>query len=454
LRHPWSERFPSEIATTARSDAAGAAVVDLPIPVERVTRPMSSVPTLRHLTDGSLLVNDDVRHQLRLFGADLATSTVLLDSVPLATASYASRAVRGNKRLIPFRGDSSLFGPDGPPEESMLVLDGRGRAVRSFPMGTLGQPPGFTDERIFFDPRGRLIYRHSDTMHVRPSTVEVPMPSRRADGVSPFGGRGAAATTMRVFVGRADSLPIVRVDFATRAIDTLDHIMLPANDRPGINGVGNGGGKLVAVFGTDGKPSAAKQIINPLVAVDDWAVLSDGTIAVVRGSDYHVDWIHPDGRRSASPKLPFAWQRLTDADKQRLVDSTRAAVDSLDALADAIATARPARRIDGGPVLRQWPYEIVALSRIADFYPPVRPGATKPDADGNLWILPTTSESRNGALVYDVVHPTRGLVRRVRLPAGRSIAGFGAGGIVYLAVGDPANGFVVERTTVPGLAPR
>jgi hypothetical protein len=44
----------------------------------------------------------------------------------------------------------------------------------------------------------------------------------------------------------------------------------------------------------------------------------------VRGIDYRVDYLHPDGTRTSSPKPPYDWQRLTDADRQRMVDSVRA----------------------------------------------------------------------------------------------------------------------------------
>jgi hypothetical protein len=71
------------------------------------------------------------------------------------------------------------------------------------------------------------------------------------------------------------------------------------------------------------------------------------------------------------------------------------------------------------------------------------------DRDGNLWILPNVATHvKDGPRVYDVVNPARGLVRRVRVPAGRTIVGFGPRGVVYLSAGG-ANGIVIERTTVP-----
>jgi hypothetical protein len=97
----------------------------------------------------------------------------------------------------------------------------------------------------------------------------------------------------------------------------------------------------------------------------------------------------------------------------------------------------------GGSIQRM---ESVPLSEIPDYYPPIHPRASMPDLDGNLWILPTTSaQSQHGELVYDVVNVKKGLFERVRMPVGRSIAGFGKGGVVYLQSGDRTNGFYLER---------
>ena len=90
--------------------------------------------------------------------------------------------------------------------------------------------------------------------------------------------------------------------------------------------------------------------------------------------------------------------------------------------------------------------EFVPLSQIPDYYPPIRQTSAMPDLDGNLWILTTTSaQSQRGELVYDVVNPKQGLFRRVRMPLGRSVAGFGKNGVVYLQSGDRTNGFYLER---------
>jgi len=88
----------------------------------------------------------------------------------------------------------------------------------------------------------------------------------------------------------------------------------------------------------------------------------------------------------------------------------------------------------------------VPLSEIPDYYPPIRDNSAMADLDGNLWILTTTTaQSQHGELVYDVANPKKGLFERVRMPVGRSIAGFGKGGIVYLQSGNRTDGFYLER---------
>jgi hypothetical protein len=96
----------------------------------------------------------------------------------------------------------------------------------------------------------------------------------------------------------------------------------------------------------------------------------------------------------------------------------------------------------------------VPLSEIPDYYPPIRENSAIADLDGNLWILTTTTaQSKHGELVYDVVNPKKGLFERVRMPEGRSIAGFGKG-VIYLQSGDRANGFYLERVKLEPKAER
>jgi hypothetical protein len=220
--------------------------------------------------------------------------------------------------------------------------------------------------------------------------------------------------------------------------------------------------------------------VNPIPWTDDWAMLADGTIAIVRGQDYRVDLVGLDGKVTEGPKLPFDWQRLTDEDKTAIIDSTRDAMektreaqlaamqaatgDTSKASADTGKTRRLRATADGGGTFNITingrgggpgpsgpvgftlpPLNFVTASEMPDYRPVFRQGSARGDADGNLWIR--TSKVIGGATEYDVITKKGELKERVLVPAGRVIAGFGPGGVVYMGVTD---GFVahLERAMV------
>jgi len=483
----------------------GTPTVDLTSPSARTEIALTAVQGVRETPDGRLLVNDAGRRQLHLFDASLTTSTVLIDR-------SATRNRAPFSELVAFVGDSSLFGdPLLTPLDGMLILDGQGKTAHSIPtppfittkaarVDWLSRKPGqlATDTPVTasgirgVDAKGRLVYaaQQADGMLgyttrsiVSKRTVLQPKDTgSRADALRQLSSLAEIHGVMSGVEGVADTVPIRAFDPVTRVVDTLAYVMQPPNvlQLP----LTNASSKVIPVEAKDGKPRGATYQVNPLRSMDEWAVLSDGTIGIVRGADYHVDWIRPDGTRASSPKLPFTWTPLGDVEKQRLVDSARVALDSavlrdrgrlssfddsalLNARAsfrfqtDSTGAQRRVQRARGqvspptddafryATWLRANQYQMAPLSEIADHYPPISRGAVLADRDGNLWILPNVAaQVKDGPRVYDVVNPARGLVRRVRIPAGRTIVGFGPQGVVYLSAGG-ANGIVIERTTVP-----
>jgi hypothetical protein len=426
-------------APVAAQGQQGVPIVDLPPASVKASEAFGALFGVREVRGGKVLVNDGRRRQVKLYDSTLAVATIVMDSTPGSSTSYGPYGTQ----LVPYRGDSSLFAHWE--SQTFLVLDARGQVAR---VSALPEP----NARFSLigakgasgtDDKGRLVYKNSP-------------PTQTSRWVEPVSGLSGASAKQP-----DDSLEILRADLDARRIDTLGRVMQPGGDR------------LSVVPAADGKGSVLKRTINPLTAIDEWAVLSDGTVAFVRGHDYHVDWIHPDGSRSSTGKLPFDWKRLTEDDKQKLIDSARTA-EVLSATRAALARAAAAQlgggSPDGGGGARSGArgggdgggppagggrgamlYDFVPLTEIADYYPAIRRGAAVADLDGNLWVLPTTSaQSKNGELVYDVVNPKAGLFERVRMPAGRSIAGFGKGGVVYLMSGDRSNGFYLERTMLVG----
>jgi hypothetical protein len=407
-------------AQTPAPRQQGLPIVSVSAPIAKTSESFGAILGVRELSDGRVLVNDAGRHQLKILDPSLATATVAFDSASGVSNSYGLQPAR----IIRYLGDSTiLLRGYGEPK---LLLDPVGRVTRAIALpdyndGVLPFPMPF-DFPEAADPKGRL-YERGATM------------VRGVNGVGLM----------------ADSVLILRADLDTRRVEPVGTLHTAVgrnrNDPP-----------------EDGK-RVVTTIIQPVPTEDSWTVLSDGTLAFVRGRDYHVDWLLPDGTSKSTDKLPFDWRRLTDEEKQKLADSAKVVWDSLmtirnrrvntpprsDAGGDGAAGhgrsgggSEPSGQ--GGSIQRMIS---VPLSEIPDYFPPIHRNAAMPDLDGNLWVLTTTTaQSQHGELVYDVLNPARGLYQRVRMPIGRSIAGFGKGGVVYLQSGDRAGGFTLERVKV------
>jgi hypothetical protein len=243
-----------------------------------------------------------------------------------------------------------------------------------------------------------------------------------------------------------DSAPIVRVDLTTRKLDTAGMYKIS---------------KFKAkVYPREGGSTYAMIENNPLPQMDDWAVLSDGSIAIVRGQDYHVDFINPDGTLTRGPKMAYAWEPVSDEAKVALIDSVRKESEesrknpgppvALSGGAPAAGGANASSGAGGArggattPPADRPPPEIANPSDLPDYRPPFGLNAVRADADGNLWIRTTHREASAGS-VYDVVNREGKVIDRVQLQPGRGIGGFGKGGIVYVVARDDSGSWI-EKT--------
>ncbi len=398
-------------------------------PVTSVSKePLGAVTTVRQLPDGRVLVNDIIGRRVVMFDSTLSSVVVVADTTSATANAYGTRP----GGLIAYRGDSSLF--VDPASLSMLLIDPAGKIVRvmSAPRAEdvgflIGGPFGTAG----FDPQGRLIYR-------APPRFVFAAPLSTGNG-------------MPQLPTPPDSAAIVRFDLATRKLDTVTWFKTPKFN-------------LNVSRAPDGTMRILP-IVNPLPQADDWALLPDGTIAIVRGRDYHIDFVGPQGVTSA-PKIPFEWERLTDEAKVAFVDSVKTAFEKARASGQLglfgggapgnvrVTTGGPPvagapgglPRSDSARVGSQSPaaagaastqfppLSFVSPSELPDYKPAFIPGSTRVDTDGNLWIR--TSHNLNARSVYDIVNSKGVLIDRVQLPQNRTIAGFGPNGIVYLAVRD------------------
>lgn len=479
-------------------------------PVEaRTAAGMTRIGQVQVLSDGRVVVHDPGSRTIRRWSADLQQFETLADSLSSAIP-YGPRALG----LLPGRGDSTIVVE--PATLALLVLSPSGAIARiqaaPRPAET-GLLAGLTLGTYAFDPQGRLVYQRATQGTgfgggagggggrgfgaggagaiggggAIGAAGAPPTPPPTAAGARVSGGPpGAVGDPLesnrpvaaqgpplpgsrppRSGLGLADSAPILRADFTSRRVDTVTFVRMPptlVSTTPG-----PGGMEVVAR-------------INPLPQGDAWALLADGTVAVVRVLDYRVELYHPDGRITRGAALPFAWKRLEDADKAALLDSLTPMLE--------MANTRLAAQGGGGGGGRggaggRFRLELVSPQDLPDYYPPVQAGTVIADPAGRLWVPPSTAlpplglpgalgGARGGlggaaaaprrdttaraarpaptmpagpGIRYDVIDGTGQLVERVNLPAGRQLVAIGPDGALYLRATQAGETFI-ERVRV------
>jgi hypothetical protein len=389
------------------------------IPLRRLSAPVIATDTigtlsgLKQFADGTVIINDITNKRLVVYDSGLTSSRVVADQTGKASLYPASPLLT---RIFDYLGDSALFTDHV--SQVFLLIEPSGRIGRAL------AHPKASDLRLFsqsypgepaFDRQGRLIYRAASTAPVVLGAGATPPPP-----------------------GTRDTSVIVRADFTSRLIDTIARITYPTLLQP------------ATVWSDKGIPSLHR-IIDPMpLPPDEWAVTSSGALAILKASDYHIDWVLPDGNTRSTPKMPFDWRRLTDADKQARIDSAKQVIDSL------AKTSRPYgwSLVRRGIEQRTWDtvvatIEFVPISSMPDYVPPFRAFSLKPDRDNRLWIPPTTTTISTGSdVMYDVINTNGEIVERVLVPADRLIVGFGPRGVVYLVKGDRKKGYVLERRQI------
>jgi hypothetical protein len=406
-------------------------LIDLP---NASSKPViGTAAAVRALPGGRLLVNDIQKRQLLMFDQSLANFTIVADSIVGGANAYG----QGPGAIIPYFGDSTLF--IDPRNLSMFIIDPNGTisrvaaVPRSQDAGALGSNMIGSPA---LDSKGRIVYRGGGLLRMMPAPAK--------------NGSGFTVPEM------PDSSAIVRVDLTTRKVDTAAWYKVAKS-------------KMNVVQNEKGMSMTSE--INPMQTVDDWAVTDDGTIAVIRGRDYHIDWVDADNHVTSTGKIPFDWQQLSDEDKVAVIDSAKTAMEAARAKAAAGGGGPVMAGGGGGPMVitsfsmsgggdgstarrgaetalsAMPPLAFVAPSELPDYRPAITAGSAKPDLDGNVWIR--TSATRKGAVagpIYDVVNRKGELVDRVQIPAGRQIIGFGKGGVVFMLARDD-KGAWIERTT-------
>jgi hypothetical protein len=388
--------------TTLRTAAFGALLVPallaaqkplaLAKPDAEYGEPFTNIGGIRELKDGRVIVSDMRDKTLQL--VDLKGSATKIGREGSGPGEYNLPG-----RLVPLPGDSTalfdmgnqrymMIHPDGKPGKDFRLeakaaapppaADG-GRGGRGGPqmMMSLSPPRGF-------DAKGNIYYQGAPF-------------SMGADGN----------------LVSADSVAIMRFDRALQKIDTVGYYNVPKSNAQVSGGRGN---MNIRIGGA-----------NPITPQDDWCVLPDGRVAVVRASNYHLDVYSNASRKVSGAPVPYERIAVNDAVKKMIEDerarNSRNAVRMTIGNSSSGGTQRSTSV--GGPVgdlppLTDWP----------DFMPAFRANAAAARPNGEIWVL-RTRRPGDEIPTFDVFDASGKVIGRVALPKNHRLIGFGQG-TVYL----------------------
>jgi hypothetical protein len=326
-------------------------------PIAEFPEPFTYISTIRELRDGRVLLVDERERTLNLI--DFASGVV--KQVGREGAGPGEYATPG--RLVALPGDTSLLHdprngryllikPDGTPGETYRL--GNAALVS---LGARGSIPRTSDAN------GALYFEGS-----------------------PFTRGGATIKAL-------DSVPLVRYHRQSARLDTVTWLHVAAQNvqvRPGADA----GGVSISVG------------VQAYQSRDDWAALPDGSVAVARVRDYHIDWYSPSGARSSGPAMRITPVRVTEKEKAAWRAERRAR-----------ATTRTAGSIPVNIQEPDWPSVL----------PPFVYFQTFAHAPGEMWVL--RSHRAEDPPMYDVFAAPGALRMRITLPARTRLLGFGSGAL-------------------------
>lgn len=342
--------------------------------------PFSGIVEVRELASGSVIVLDGKDNVLQLLSQDLETAT-RVSRVGSGPAEY-----RRVMQLIAHRADTT-YAYDVM-NARFLVIDPRGAATTTVSLRDAagGLPVGPMAVRGY-DARGRLYYQ----------------------GINFRMGKDGPAF--------ADTAPLLRLTGATKAIDTLAWVRI-GMPRVNMSGDMQKGGGSVRL----GMPA--------FPVVDEWGIMPDGRVAVLRGRDYRIDWIGPDGARRPGAAVPYTRVRVTDADKAKSRETNRKVQQEV-----SKAAAGAASGIPGGSRGKMPSMKVDEPTEWPEYKPPFAQGALKVAPNGELWVA-RLRPAADEAPLFDVLDATGVLRYRVQLPKKSRLAGLGARHIYVVRIDD------------------
>jgi hypothetical protein len=169
---------------------------------------------------------------------------------------------------------------------------------------------------------------------------------------------------------------------------------------------------------------------------DGWAMFPDGRIAIVRGSNYAVEFILPDGRPGVKTVIPYEHHKLGESDKKLEMDAARDLMKEQMPMIKKMLPPGWTIQFDLLPP-PSWPAE----------YPPISIIGVRAAPDGRLWVQRIVPK-RIDREQWDVIDAAGKLIARWQLPPKTTIVATGDG-VVYTARTDEDDLRYVQRVRLP-----
>ncbi len=332
--------------------------------------PFSRVGEVRELHDGRLIVLDTKDNQLHLVSADLGTVT------SIGREGSGPTEYRRVTQLIRGAGDTT-FAYDVM-NARFLIIDHRGVAATTLSLreAARGLPVGPMVVRGY-DATGRLYFQGMKF------------------------GMGATGPSI------SDTSYILRLDPERKRVDTLTTARIGSPGMRMSGDVQKGSGKVALS-------------VPAFPVVDEWGLLPDGRVLVVRGATYRLDFVREVSDVVSRGPIRYERVKVTAKDKVKHREAQVAMQKEMSrAVAGAASSLTPAQRA-------QMPgMSIVDPSSWPEYKPAFGQGALRIAPDGEIWIG-RLREAGNERPLYDVFAPDGALRYRVEFPRKTQLVGFGS----------------------------
>jgi hypothetical protein len=335
-------------------------------PEAALGEPFSDVRGVRELSDGTVMVSDMLERALRR--VDFANGS--FEEIGRTGQGPGEYQMPGE--LLPLPGDSSL-----------LVDFGNMRVTVVGPDGKLGDSdPLMRPDGLFVMPRGIDV---SGRIYIEMSNFQL--------------GQGREIP---------DSFAIARIDRATGAVDTVGYLPRPEAGR--VQSMGGGGASFTGAG------------LSPFQAMDAWATAPNGSIAVARHADYHLEWVFADGEPVVGPTVDYRPVNITREDKEAWASRMSGGTVT------AISTS------GGGGRSMSMPRPDIDEIDFPEYKPAFPRGAVSVTPEGEAWVQRHAAHGEPET--YDVFDASGRRIEQVVLAAGRELVGFGHGTLYAVYVDD------------------